>query len=478
MYPHKLFQKPLQLLLANVLFFGLMACTDVQSSNNEAIVPTDSIAVAPANIPDSFPVGKIIEHVVCKNDATQSYALYIPANSTTNAIIYFFDPHAVGALPLKNYQSLADKYHFILVGSNNSKNGNDFQTSENIWQALLNDTQSRLQFDKNRMYACGFSGGAKVASYIALHHSEIKGVIAGGAGLPDGTPANNFNFSYTGIAGKGDMNMTDLVALNTDLDKTQTKHRLILFNGKHEWSPEATMNIAFAGLQFDAMRNNFIAKNDSAINSFTSDSKKRIDAAINKNDWLQAANECTLSINMLDGLTAVDFFKEKNTSIINNTAYENQLQQQQLLFSVEQNKKAEYSQHFQQMDLNYWNTTIADLEQKAKTSTAEGAMYQRLLAYLSLAFYSISNQLINANQNEQAEFFVTLYKTVDATNSEAWYFSAVLDARNNNVTTANNDLLKAAANGFNDVQRMQQQPEFQALQSSINFTAIEAKMKR
>jgi poly(3-hydroxybutyrate) depolymerase len=106
-------------------------------------------------------------------------------------------------LPLKKYKTLADAYNFILIGSNNSKNGNDWQTTEIIWRALFNDTQSKLALNKNRIYVCGFSGGAKVASYIALHHNEVKAVIAGGAGLPDQTPAGNFSFSFTGIAGKG-----------------------------------------------------------------------------------------------------------------------------------------------------------------------------------------------------------------------------------------------------------------------------------
>ena len=103
-------------------------------------------------------------------------------------------------------------------------------------------------------------------------------------------------------------------------------------------------------------------------------------------------------------------------------------------------------------------------------------MYQRLLAYLSLAFYSISNQLINNNQNKEAAYFVTLYKMADPANSEAWYFSAVLNARNNNAKAVHDDLLKAVANGFNDKQRLLQQPEFQSIQPSINFGEIEAKM--
>jgi hypothetical protein len=128
--------------------------------------------------------------------------------------------------------------------------------------------------------------------------------------------------------------------------------------------------------------------------------------------------------------------------------------------------------------MNYWVSTIGDLQKKSNAATAEGQMYQRLLAYLSLAFYSISNQLINNNQNDAAQYFVTLYKTADATNSEAWYFSAILNARNNNTKAAEDDLIKAAGYGFNDVNRMMHQPEFQKLSAQINFAAVESKMKK
>jgi predicted esterase len=472
--------KIFQILFFDLLIFFIASCGNNQSSASETNIQSDSsTTTTTAVIPDSFPLKKIIEHVVCKSDASQWYALYIPSNNKTNAVIYFFDPHGDGSLPVKKYKGLADKYNYVLIGSNNSKNGNDWPTTESIWQNLLNDTKQRLGFDHNVIYTDGFSGGAKVASYIALHHNEVSAVIAGGAGLPDEVPAANFSFSFTGIAGEGDMNMTDLVALNNDFDKTETTHRIIFFNGKHEWAPDDVMDIAFAGLQLDLVRKKFIAKNDSLINAYIDNSKKRLNADIKKNNLIQAERECTLSINMLNGITDAAFFAKKRNDITESATYKTQLQQQQNLFVTEQNKKEEYNAHFQQADINYWTNTINDLNTKSKTQTAEGAMYQRLLAYLSLAFYSISNQLINQNQNQndQATYFVNLYKLADPTNSEAWYFSAVLDARNNNSTVATNDLLKAADNGFNDKQRMLQQPEFQTIQPPINFATVEAKMK-
>ena len=101
-------------------------------------------------------------------------------------------------------------------------------------------------------------------------------------------------------------------------------------------------------------------------------------------------------------------------------------------------------------------------------------MYTRLLAYLSLAFYSISNQLINSNHSPQAEFYTSLYKIADPTNSEAWYFSAILNARKGNAWAAESDLMKAVATGFRDSNRMVQQPEFLSLH--IDFNKIEKSM--
>src|SRR5882757_7291948 len=254
---------------------------------------------------DSLPVGKIIDSVVCKADRSQSYALYIPAkgNGLVLPVVYFFDPHGSGAFPLGKYTSLADKYGFIIIGSNNSKNGNDWPATENIWRQLQDDTKGRLKINSDRVYTCGFSGGAKVAGYIALQHPGVKGVIANGAGLPDGTPAGDFNFSFTAIAGEGDMNLTDLVAFSNDLDRTRTRHRIIFFEGKHEWAPESSMSIAFTGLQFDAMQAGLIPGDESFINRYVAKSKNRLDAYYKAHQLIKAGQECKLSISLLDGLT-------------------------------------------------------------------------------------------------------------------------------------------------------------------------------
>jgi pimeloyl-ACP methyl ester carboxylesterase len=409
---------------------------------------------------------QLTDSVRCSDDPTQSYALYIPPAGMKVAlpVVYFFDPHGSGILPVRKYKALADAYGFILVGSNNSRNGNDWPTTETIWQRLAADTRSRLKMDSRRVYTVGFSGGAKVASYIAIQHPGITGVIAGGAGLPDGVPAGDFSFTFTAIAGQGDMNLTELVGINDALEKTRTRHRLILFDGKHEWAPVNTMGLAFAGLQFDAMRARLIFSDNQVITTYIAGSKKRLRAYQLTSQLIKAAQECNLSIADLDGLSRqVAWFRQQAAALATNPEYLSQRQGQQDLLAREQNIKAEYMQHFQQADDSYWTSTIHDLDTKSVGHTGEAQMYQRLLAYLSLAFYSISNQMITGNDNANARHFVELYKLADPTNSEAWYFSAILNAREGKGHEAENDLLKADSYGFRDKARLAQQTEFQGL---------------
>ncbi|HEV2483641.1 MAG TPA: hypothetical protein VGS79_28440 [Puia sp.] len=423
--------------------------------------------------------GQVVDRIVCAADASQSYALYIPVRGDRQPlpIVYFFDSHGAGSLPLRKYKALADTYGFILVGSNNSKNGNDWATTGTIWDRLFTDTHKRLKINEQRIYTAGFSGGAKVASYIAIQHPRIKGVIANGAGLPDGVSAGDFPFGFTAIAGEGDMNMTELAGLNGELDRTRTRHRILYFSGIHQWAPAATMRTAFAGLDLDAMATGLLPRNASEIEAFAAGSKRHVNDDIQAKDLIAARQECSVAISYLGGLSdETAWFQRQAASLDRDPEYVKQRDARAQLLTTEENTKAEYMQHFQQGDMHYWTSTINGLKARVAAKTAGSGMYQRLLAYLSLAFYSISNQLINGNQDEAARHFVELYKMADPTNSEAWYFSAILDAREGNARAATGDLLTAVNEGFNDKSRLRQQQEFRRLASQIDLARIESKM--
>jgi len=85
-----------------------------------------------------IPPGQIVEKVVCARDANQSYALYLPANYVGTRkwpVIYAFDPGARGRVPVERFKEAAEKFGWIIVGSNNSRNAS-YQSSIDSWNAI------------------------------------------------------------------------------------------------------------------------------------------------------------------------------------------------------------------------------------------------------------------------------------------------------------------------------------------------------
>ena len=144
-----------------------------------------------------FPVqdletGKLIENVLCQADPGQSYALYLPSAFDPGKkwpILFLFDPGARGAAAVEAFRAAAETYGWVLAGSNNSTNGPMRESASAAW-AVWVDALKRLSFDERRVYAAGFSGGARVASvFPQVIGRPIAGVIGCGAGLSIGHQA-------------------------------------------------------------------------------------------------------------------------------------------------------------------------------------------------------------------------------------------------------------------------------------------------
>src|SRR3989454_1955839 len=138
---------------------------------------------------NAIPKGQIVERMECLSDSSQSYALYLPSNYTPDRkwpILYALDPGARGKTPVEHFKEAAEKYGWILAGSNNSRNG-PWRRAAEAWSAMTKDTLQRFSIDDNRVYVTGFSGGARVALQLAqLCQDCLAGVIASGAGFPAG----------------------------------------------------------------------------------------------------------------------------------------------------------------------------------------------------------------------------------------------------------------------------------------------------
>ena len=122
--------------------------------------------------------GKVIGSVACIKNVSHTYALYLPSKYSSDKkypVIICFDSHGSGVKPVELFKEQAEKYGYILVGSNVSKNGVPLQTTFEHYDILLDDVTTRFNIDKSRIYTCGFSGGAVSPALLPSSKAALQG---------------------------------------------------------------------------------------------------------------------------------------------------------------------------------------------------------------------------------------------------------------------------------------------------------------
>ncbi len=203
----------------------------------------------------SLPLGQVVERVTCRDDSAQSYALYLPSSYRPDRpwpILYAFDPAARGRVPVELFSKAAERLGYIVVGSNNSRNG----PSEPIFAAMnavWSDTHARLAIDPERVYSTGMSGGnfparlllaQRGAGMIACAGAFIKGDLAG----------VETRHTWIAIAGMSDFNFDLNRTAVRDLVARGVVARFVTFDGGHSWPPEELASQALDWLEVAGMR--------------------------------------------------------------------------------------------------------------------------------------------------------------------------------------------------------------------------------
>ncbi len=108
--------------------------------------------------------------------ADESFEVYVPASYSTDkpaGLIVYISPQDKVTIPT-SWQRIFDVHNIIFVAAN--KSGNDQSPIDRrvplALHALENIT-ANYSIDGQRIYAAGFSGGAKVAGYLGVSYGDI-----------------------------------------------------------------------------------------------------------------------------------------------------------------------------------------------------------------------------------------------------------------------------------------------------------------
>jgi tetratricopeptide (TPR) repeat protein len=451
------------------------------------------IAVAACSIypQQSFTPGKIIDHVVIDADKTQSYSLYLPTKfdgKTKLPIIYVFDPAARGSVAVREFSDAAEKYGYIVVGSNDSRNGLSGDKLMPIFNNISADTHRRFAIDDSRIVMAGFSGGARVASIFAYSCNCAFAVIGSGAGFWQNIEINNkLPFVFFGSAGYDDLNYFELRSLSEKLYAAQATYRVEFFDGPHQWMPTSLAEKALAWVELRAIRAKRRVKDDAFIDRSFLERSAAADALVSQKKYLEAEAAFRSVVSDFDGFKDTRAAVEKLRSISTSPEFKKAIKSEREEASDYERRSNEFYGFVQSLSRNETRQeTRSQLQSDAqgirnRSTAAEDSASRRTARRVLDGVYISSVETASAavqsgTRIDEALNFLELADAMRPKNAYVSFLRAQLYAIDGQKKKALEALSKAVEFGLKDRERVQSEKHFESIRNTPEFQSILAKM--
>jgi poly(3-hydroxybutyrate) depolymerase len=225
------------------------------------------------------PRGRIVDEVKCAADPAQIYALYLPSAYSAERhwnLLIGLHPAARGRQIVDTYAAAAERYGYIVAGSNVSRNG-PWSVSLGALQAMLADLGRRFSIDPQRVYLTGLSGGARVVLQVALAGNNVAGVIASSAGYPDSEPRASVGFPLFATTGTEDFNYVEMRRLDR---KLTSPHFLAIFDGGHALPPDGVAQEAIEWMELQAIKSGRRPRDDELIERLLDERRQQLATSV------------------------------------------------------------------------------------------------------------------------------------------------------------------------------------------------------
>lgn len=437
-----------------------------------------------------FPQGEIIERVASTANPEQSYALFLPPGYTPEKkwpILYAFDPIGRGLVPVKLFQEAARQFGWIVVGSNNSRNGIDTSL---IVKDFWADTHQKFSIDERRVYTTGFSGGARVASAVALsYRGAVAGVIAASGGPPpDFNVAAAKEIEFFGTAGTDDFNFPEMQQLKRRMEEVGVTNRLLVFAGGHEWPSAEICGEAIAWMEVQAMKSGTRAKDDALIDLRLAAKTRAARDYETKKQLYEAYGEYQALITEFSGLRAIDELAFATERLRNSKEVKAAIKSEK----DEEQDQAKLSERVRSLiaklqDASIYAETMSELKYvlsdlTKKSEGNKGVADQRVARRVSQSLLvEIYEEAFALKQKKNyglipAKFeLATLIKPKDP---RVFYELAGAYARIGNRRRAMAALGQAIERGFSDLVRIEQNEDFATLRDDPGYKKMIAGLKK
>ena len=432
---------------------------------------------------NNFNKGKIIDSVLVNIGSKESLSLYLPNQfnpTELSPIVFIFDPMARGKIGIHPFIKTAEKYGYILICSNDSKNG-PHELNIEITNRLFNKIFTDFNIDKKRIYTAGFSGGSRLASTIAVLTDQIQGVVACGAGfsLSKNHMPHKDSFSYAAIVGDEDMNYREMINTKDFLNKLKVSNELFIFEFNHSWPSQKQILKAFDWLQLEAYKKSIIPTNDEHIKNSYTNFYKKARAFEKENKLLQASDIYDKILRNFRIYFKLDSIAYKIEKLKKNKSYKKEKKLLQSSFNEEILLTNKFVKHFNEdindnsQNLTWWKSEINKLKKNLIKATP---IKKKMLRRLQYKIFALSIETVNyrdiVEHIDQSIFCYDICILIYP-KYHFLYFKQIENYINkNNELLALDYLEKLINTGYNDFQKIKEYKAFKSLKNNERFQQL------
>ena len=435
----------------------------------------------------SIQLGKVTDKVVVQTAPDQSYAVFLPTAYSPERswpTVFCFDPRARGKIAIERFVQAAEKHGYIVMCSNNSRNGLTGQAVAQIFTDFWDDAHARFSIDKNRTYAAGFSGGARLATTFASRcRGCLAGVIGAGAGFgADIAPDEKTPFAYFGIVGIDDFNFGEMWELEKKLAQLHAPYRFENFGGGHEWAPQEKIEQAFAWLTLQAMKSGVAPKDEKFIEEQFNVRSAAADQVLSGGHYVDAHRAFSSIVRDFVAFRDVKLAAEKLEQVSKTAELKKEVSTEEELYRRQLREAGEIRMLWMQqpnpeetgLPRPQATVRLADWRKKKELTvdSRDRRLARRILSHLLIESIESAQANLRSSNYTQALANFQLAKEVDPKNSNTAFEIARVYALNKQRKPALQSLEEAVSLGFKDVSRLKAEIAFSSLSDEPRYQKL------
>jgi len=418
-----------------------------------------------------LPAGKVIDTIQCSGDSSFSYSLYLPAGYPERdnwPIVYVFDPEARGSHAVGLFSEAAEKYGFVIAGSNNARNG-PWDPIYASADAMFKDTYEKLSVDRERLYLAGFSGGSRAASSIAMITGRFAGVIGCGAGFSPGYPPNfDIDFDFIGLIGNRDFNYQEMMNLDRWLKTFDVDHETLEFEGGHNWPPAGAIDKALLWMKIRSMDKHYKYMDYYLLFEFREEYEKTGKQFVEEKKFYEAFRNYQFMVTALRGVKEVDQYELLMYEIMQEPDFRKEIKIRQKNNEIEQTHLKQYKNAFRAyrsvdyepgveiQPMRWWKKQVKIANKyikKAKTHQ-DTLLGERLLDYIWRTAYIQYEAVLNSDESVLVPIYLEIWSLARPEWPAPHYLASRYYAANLEINKAVDELEYAIEKGYSDFDAM------------------------